>query len=38
MTQPPDFSHPDKSSHVCKLHKAIYGLKASAKRVVFSAH
>ena len=27
MEQPPSFPHPILSSHVCHLHKSIYGLK-----------
>lgn len=29
MSQPPGFSHPQFSSHVCRLNKAIYGLRQS---------
>jgi histone deacetylase 1/2 len=31
MKQPPGFEHPDTPHHVCRLDKALYGLKLSAK-------
>ncbi|XP_047335705.1 uncharacterized mitochondrial protein AtMg00810-like [Impatiens glandulifera] len=31
MAQPPGFVHPDFPNHICKLHKAIYGLKQSPR-------
>lgn len=31
MRQPPGFEDPTKPSHVCRLHKAIYGLKQSPR-------
>ena len=31
MEQPPRFTHPSYANHVCKLNKAIYGLKQAPK-------
>ena len=31
MTQPPGFEDPDRPDHVCRLHKAIYGLKRAPR-------